>query len=224
MTNAVKLTLVIALTLSPLPLLAEVFCCQCRGEGGSPFLTPTAAGSNCRITCMASGGSGSGRPSPCPPWPQPQGQPLPGQDPGTTVGSFAAGIGGKDNSSRCEIHTAHFDPPLVAVVGKPFTTGFTWGRLGGGQCNIHSGGAVEWGDGSPVTSLTTAVPTTPDACSGQFSRLVAPGERVTHVYREPGRYVIRGWAQGDFKAIDGSFRCRNQRQDWITVQAVPSKP
>jgi len=184
-------------------------CCKCGDMANNMWFTPSSGHCNAAV-CQAPYAWG---PVNCP---VQQGIPGPVAAPGNTIGSIAAGIGGPDESSRCEVHTAYFGPmPLKAVAGKPVEITFTWGRLGGGMCHQHSGGQVEWGDQTPASALPTES-AGPPCSTPQNHRLGTRSAQFTHVYQTPGRYVVTGWAQGDFKN-QGSYRCRNQRQDWIEV-------
>ena len=150
---------------------------------------------------------------------------------GSDDGSFKHKISPKDLSGKCNIHLEisqvgpGAQPGIIqAKAGQEVTVRFAiqgYGGLGGGSCNVHSGGEVLWGDGDKTAFELIAIPKG-DACSGPpFSRLGTNTYELKHTYKEPRpNGCITAWMQGDFKfdPNGGSYRCRAQRQEHLTVK------
>lgn len=138
-------------------------------------------------------------------------RPPPAYPPNHSDGSFAARIGGADLSNRCNTHMSIQVPPQI-YPGALLAYTFSVPLLGGGYANVHSGGQVDWGDGtfSPFPVVASAY--------GPFTILQSTVVTLTKQYDTVGPQKISAWMQGDFKDLFGSYRCRAQRWDEVYVR------
>jgi len=120
--------------------------------------------------------------------------------------------------------------PIFGTENKPVTIGFTVDQLGGPEItdkdnfvpqtlpnfNIHSTGAIDWGDATPVTVFDTgAKPGAP------HNRLTSQRQSKSHTYTQAGKYVVSAWMQGDFKQNtnkSGSWRCRIEQTAAVVIK------
>jgi hypothetical protein len=200
-------------------------CCVCDGGGGR--MVKIDATSNCPKACSDKQMWFANRLESCP-----AAIPLENRRPGTSDNSFAYPVGGADFSGLCNTNLKIDPVPVKPTVGKPFTlTVYIVGQggLGGGSCNIHSGGEIEWGDGTH-TELDVAPASQGDPCSGpQFTRLTKNRYTLTHEYTEVRTGKISAGMQGDFRMDKGgqnagSYRCRAQRTESFNVGSGAVKP
>jgi hypothetical protein len=192
-------------------------CCVCT-LGQMKWGVSWVLGTNCGIACVGGAATevmpgvpqtpkpnGSG-PVACtsinPPPPPGAPQPLP-----PNYGSLSAGIGGDKGAeyarNRCQI--ALTISPSPAFAGKSVDITFSAPNLGGGYCNIYSGGLVEWGDGQTTLFKMVGVQNG-DACSGpEHSRLASTVQTLSHRYQTPGTYELHSFMDGSFKDVGGKL-------------------
>jgi hypothetical protein len=200
-------------------------CCVCDGGGG--HLIKIDATSNCPRACADKQMWYANRLESCP-----TALPLENRRPGTSDNSFAYPVGGADFSGLCNTNLQIEPVPVKPKVGEIFTlTVYIAGQggLGGGSCNIHSGGEIEWGDGT-LSKLEVKPAPQGDPCSGpQFTRLTMNRYTLTHQYTITRTGKISAYMQGDFRMDKGgqnagSYRCRAQRTESLTVVSGAAKP